>query len=238
MQAPGTRDAPTRPVSERASFAWLGVVPFFVFSAAFLFVPVGLPGHGELPGDGRLAHVPELSRPVRPVPASTRSGTSIEISAITAIAGGIFGLLLAYSVILGGLPDILRSALMTFSGVASNFAGVPLALAFAFTLGNLGLVTRLVFDLTGFRLTDGFSLGTKLGLEIVYLYFQFPLMVLIIAPALAGLRKDWREAAENLGPARCSTGDTWRCRSSCRRSWAPSSCCSGTPSAHRRRPIS
>jgi putative spermidine/putrescine transport system permease protein len=66
-------------------------------------------------------------------------------------------------------------------------------------LGNLGLVTRLVFALTGFRITDGFNLGTKLGLEIVYLYFQFPLMVLIIAPALAGLRKDWREAAENLG---------------------------------------
>ena len=30
---------------------------------------------------------------------------------------------------------------MTFSGVASNFAGVPLALAFLFTLGPLGLVT-------------------------------------------------------------------------------------------------
>ncbi len=79
--------------------------------------------------------------------------TSIEISAVTAIAGGIFGLLLAYSVILGGLPRDPAIALMTFSGVASNFAGVPLALAFAFTLGNLGLVTKLVFELTGFRLT-------------------------------------------------------------------------------------
>jgi len=45
----------------------------------------------------------------------------------------------------------------------------------------------------------GFNLYTKLGLEIVYLYFQFPLMVLIIAPALDGLRREWREAAENLG---------------------------------------
>ncbi len=31
------------------------------------------------------------------------------------------------------------------------------------------------------------------------MYFQFPLMVLIIAPALEGLRKEWREAAENMG---------------------------------------
>jgi putative spermidine/putrescine transport system permease protein len=33
----------------------------------------------------------------------------------------------------------------------------------------------------------------------VYLYFQFPLMVLIIAPAIDGLKPEWREAAENMG---------------------------------------
>jgi putative spermidine/putrescine transport system permease protein len=37
------------------------------------------------------------------------------------------------------------------------------------------------------------------GLVIVYLYFQFPLMVLVIAPAIEGLRREWQEAAENLG---------------------------------------
>ena len=194
----GTRDASQRPVSRRASLGWLGVVPFFVFATAFLFLPVAFLVIGSFQlSDGSLSIDNYLGLSDAYLVDAFR--TSIEISAVTAIAGGIFGLLLAYSVILGGLPGFLRSALMTFSGVASNFAGVPLALAFAFTLGNLGLVTKLIFDLTGFRLTDGFSLGTKLGLEIVYLYFQFPLMVLIIAPALAGLRKDWREAAENLG---------------------------------------
>jgi putative spermidine/putrescine transport system permease protein len=39
------------------------------------------------------------------------------------------------------------------------------------------------------------------------MYFQFPLMVLIIAPALDGLRHEWREAAENLG---ASSADYWR----------------------------
>lgn len=34
---------------------------------------------------------------------------------------------------------------------------------------------------------------------LVYLYFQVPLMVLVILPALEGLRPAWREAAENLG---------------------------------------
>ena len=197
-KAPGTRDAPSRPVSRRASFAWLGVLPFFIFATAFLFLPVAFLVIGSFQtSDGSFTTENYLGLSDAYLVDAFR--TSIEISAVTAIAGGIFGLLLAYSVILGGLPGILRSALFTFSGVASNFAGVPLALAFAFTLGNLGLVTKLIFELTGVRLSDGFSLGTKLGLEIVYLYFQFPLMVLIIAPALAGLRKDWREAAENLG---------------------------------------
>ena len=42
---------------------------------------------------------------------------------------------------------------------------------------------------------------------IVYLYFQIPLMVLVILPALEGLRPAWREAAENLG---ARTWDYWR----------------------------
>ena len=37
------------------------------------------------------------------------------------------------------------------------------------------------------------------GVALVYMYFQIPLMVLIILPALEGLRPAWREAAENMG---------------------------------------
>jgi putative spermidine/putrescine transport system permease protein len=39
------------------------------------------------------------------------------------------------------------------------------------------------------------------------MYFQFPLMVLVITPALDGLRKEWDEAAANLG---ASKGTYWR----------------------------
>lgn len=131
---------------------------------------------------------------------------SIEISIVTAIGGGMFGFLLAYAVILGGLPRFLRTALMTFSGVASNFAGVPLALAFIFTLGQAGFATALLKDV-GIEIYPGFRLTSKTGLELVYMYFQFPLMVLIIAPALEGLRREWREAAENMG---ASPRQYWR----------------------------
>jgi putative spermidine/putrescine transport system permease protein len=45
----------------------------------------------------------------------------------------------------------------------------------------------------------GFSVFSKTGIEIVYLYFQIPLMILVIAPAIDGLRREWREAASSLG---------------------------------------
>src|ERR1700724_522902 len=40
---------------------------------------------------------------------------------------------------------------------------------------------------------------TASGVVVVYMYFQIPLMVLVILPALEGLKPAWREAAENLG---------------------------------------
>jgi putative spermidine/putrescine transport system permease protein len=204
IQEQGARVAP--PARPRAGWAWLGLVPFFLFCTAFMFLPVAFLVLGSLrnnQGELTLQNYTDLSTGVIP----TAFANSIEISLVTAVAGGLFGLLLAWSVILGGLPRFLRTTLMTFSGVASNFAGVPLALAFIFTLGNLGFVTVLLRDF-GFDIRDtGFRLTSKLGVELVYMYFQFPLMVLIIAPALEGLRREWREAAENMG---ASPGQYWR----------------------------
>jgi putative spermidine/putrescine transport system permease protein len=124
---------------------------------------------------------------------------SIKISVVTALGGGIFGFLLAFSAIRGGLPRFMRSSLMTFCGVASNFAGVPLAFAFIALLSPQGELTRLLTSIGFNPYFHGFTLYTFWGLSIVYMYFQFPLMVLIIAPAIDGLRREWLEAAENLG---------------------------------------
>jgi putative spermidine/putrescine transport system permease protein len=58
-------------------------------------------------------------------------------------------------------------------------------------------------DLFGINLYGaGFSLFSFWGLALTYLYFQLPLMVLMITPALEGLRPEWREAAESLGATR------------------------------------
>jgi putative spermidine/putrescine transport system permease protein len=193
------------PARTRLSWSWLGVLPFLVFCTAFLFLPVAflvIGSFNDAAGNLTLKNYADLSTGIIP----GAFANSIEISLVTAIAGGIFGFLLAAAVILGGLPGPLRGGLMTFSGVASNFAGIPLALAFIFTLGTLGFLTTLLQGLgfTGFK---GVNLTSKFGVEVVYMYFQFPLMVLIIAPALEGLRREWREAAENMG---ASAFQYWR----------------------------
>jgi putative spermidine/putrescine transport system permease protein len=122
--------------------------------------------------------------------------------------GCLIGFLIAVSVSRGDLPKWLRAPLLTFSGVASNFAGVPLAFAFIATLGRVGIVTVILRDWFGVNLYGmGFNLLSFWGLTLVYLYFQIPLMILIITPAIDGLKQEWREAAEILG---ATGGQYWR----------------------------
>jgi len=179
---------------------WIGVIPFFLFALLFIFLPsVRLFVGSFTNADGRftLENVIELFTQQYILDSYS---LSIRISAVTALGGGIFGFLLAYAVTVGGLPKPMRTAMITFSGVASNFAGVPLAFAFVATLGRTGFITTVLTDVFGFNIYDaGFNLYSFLGLSLTYMYFQFPLMVLIMAPALDGLKREWREAAENLG---------------------------------------
>ena len=179
---------------------WIGVAPFFLFAILFIFLPsmrLFMDSFKNNEGQFTFANILQLfSEPY----ILNAYWLSIKISAVTAIGGAIFGFLLAYSITVGNLPKSLRPALITFSGVASNFAGVPLAFAFVSTLGRTGFVTALLKNFFGMDLyQSGFNLYGFAGLSLVYMYFQFPLMVLIMAPALDGLKREWREAAENLG---------------------------------------
>lgn len=198
-------DAPSaRPPRKPFSWTWVGVAPFFVFAFLFLFLPsasIFFRSFESLDHRFTFQNILDLFQK-----SDIRNAykLSLQISAATALGGAFFGFLLAYAVTIGGLPRAVRNFMLSFSGVASNFAGVPLAFAFVATMGNAGLVTRIIESTTGIDIhAGGFTIYNFWGLSIVYMYFQFPLMVLIMAPALDGLRREWREACENLG------GSTW-----------------------------
>ena len=182
----------------RLPLAWLVVLPFFLYAFAFLFLPAGKVLFGAFQstdGGFTLSNLEEITKE----PYRTSFRTSIEVSLVTALVGGALGFLIAYSMIRDGTPRFLRTAITTFSGVAANFAGIPLAFAFIATLGTIGVVTRFLADLGYDPYQHGFTLFSKTGVELVYLYFQIPLMILVIAPAIDGLKREWREAAANLG---------------------------------------
>jgi len=203
------QDAPkARPASRKFSWAWLGVMPFFLFTFLFLLYPSSTIAIRSFQDSKTHAFTFQniLNLLHSPLLINAYS-ISIRISLVTSLGGGIFGFLLAYSAIRGGLPRFMRSSLMTFCGVASNFAGVPLAFAFIALLSPTGMLTNWLRALGYNPYFHGFTLYTFWGLSLVYLYFQFPLMVLIIAPAIDGLRREWLEASENLG---ASSFQYWR----------------------------
>ncbi len=131
---------------------------------------------------------------------------SIKLGLLSALIPGVLGVFLAYA-IQTSHSTVLRRLCATASGVLANFGGINLTFIFLATLGSAGVLTFWLHDV-GINLASiGFNITTFSGVLVVYLYFQLPLMVLVITPALGGLRANWREAAENMG---ASSWSYWR----------------------------
>jgi putative spermidine/putrescine transport system permease protein len=189
----------------RSSLLALPLAPYFLFVGLFLAVPT----------------VVLFTKAFRPVTGSTTSAMleamnesnrssflfSLKLSLISAVLGAFFGFVFALATSRIERPRRLRNLVTGFSGVAANLGGIPLAFAFIAALGAQGLFTRILFhngiDLYGM----GFKIYDFWGIVVVYLYFQIPLMLLVMMPAIEGLRPTWREAAINLG---ASPWQYWR----------------------------
>lgn len=151
---------------------WLGVAPFIIFALMFLILPtlyLILGAFQNSDGAVTLENIIELAQPS--IVAAYL--ISIKVSVASALLGAFIGLAIAIAIVRGGLPNWTRSATLTFSGVASQFAGVPLAFAFLATLGRLGLVTVFLRALGFDPYQHGFNVLSFWGLTLTYLYFQF-----------------------------------------------------------------
>jgi putative spermidine/putrescine transport system permease protein len=179
--------------------ALIGVAPFFAFAIVMMIAPTAaLVADAFVNRQGQLTlkNFAGLNTPE----VIAAFAESIKISSASAVLGAIIGLGLALVVGRGVSNSRVRSIVMTFCGVASNFSGVPLAFAFIATLGRLGLVTTALRTVAGVDIYDaGFDLASFWGLTIAYLFFQIPITITIMMPAIDGLRREWREAATILG---------------------------------------
>lgn len=119
---------------------------------------------------------------------------SVWISFWSSLGGLLLAALLVSS--LRHLNSRIKEAIIAFTNMSSNFAGVPLAFAFIIILGTNGAVTLL---LKQWGIIEDFNLYSRWGLLTLYIYFQIPLGALLLYPALDALKKDAYEAASLLG---------------------------------------
>jgi putative spermidine/putrescine transport system permease protein len=179
---------------QRTLAPWVGLLPFFVFIGLFLVVPTVAVFVRAFDGGGG----PSPMRTVLDEPFRSYFANSIRLSVFSAVAGGAIGVVAAVVVVRLQRPRWLRTVVSAFAGVAANMGGIVLAFMFIASLGLQGLATKILktvgVDVPATLLTEGIT-----GLVIVYLFFQIPLMFLVMLPAIDGLKPAWREAVANLG---------------------------------------
>lgn len=164
---------------------------FFFFLFLFLVLPGGFLIFGAFTNKTgfTLEHWAEATKPI----FFRALGNSVTLSLQSALEGAILGTIMAGA--------LWRSSPRTqrfvggLSGVAANFAGVPLAFAFIVLLGSSGVFN---FILKSFNL-ETIDIYRRQNLHLIYLYFQMPLMTVLMLPAFAAIQKDWLEAARGLG---------------------------------------
>jgi putative spermidine/putrescine transport system permease protein len=185
--------------------AWFGLLPFFFFGFAFEIIPVIRLIRSSLTDvDGGLTLV-NYARVMTPLVTQSFQN-SFKLSALTALSGTILGTLVAYAII-NTRNKVVSESVTALADVTTNFGGAPLAFAFIITLGSTGIITLIIKKFFGISLYPNFRIYSIFGLGIAYLYFQIPLMVLIMIPSILGLKREWREAASNLG---ASSFQFWR----------------------------
>ena len=137
---------------------------------------------------------------------ATSFKNSILLSGVTAILGVLLGTVVGYFIC--QLKSKRAQELVTaLCDVTSNFSGAPLAFAFIVILGSNGVLTLALQKYLSLDIYPEFSIYSLSGLIVSYTYFQLPLMVLLIIPAIAGLRHEWKEASMGLG---ANTFQYWR----------------------------
>jgi putative spermidine/putrescine transport system permease protein len=187
---------PARAGRRLSSPAWVGTVPFLGYVGVFLLFPTGIVLFNAFRNPSGGFELSSLSTLGNSAVRGFFIG-SIELSAVSSVAGAVLGAILAYAVVSGNPDGAVRRIYLAGSGVLAQFGGVTLAFAFLAAVGPT----------SGFLIHAGWFYDFPQGIALIYVYFQIPLMVLVFLPAVDGLKVQWREASENLG---ASAWQYWR----------------------------
>jgi putative spermidine/putrescine transport system permease protein len=129
---------------------------------------------------------------------------SLYLSFLSAFAGLFISFITALSIT--KITDSAKGHYLSFLNMFSNFAGLPLAYAFMFMLGNAGIFTYIL-RAVNIDLIKIFNLYSGAGLMLLFIYFQIPLGTLLMFPSVQAIRSEWKEAAALM---KASSFQFWR----------------------------
>ncbi|MFI9558340.1 ABC transporter permease [Nonomuraea endophytica] len=185
----------TRRLSPRRFLTrWGPALPLLLFTTATLVLPAIMLVYESfaLPAGGLgFEHITKVAS--NPVDRQAIGG-SLALGVVQATLATAIGAPAAWLITrmrLGG-----RAFWLSLMNVASNFAGIGLAFGFVALIGSTGMLTLILKALLGIEGNPFPSTGSFNGMNLVYLYFNVPMFVLLTLPALSVLKNDWQEAAE------------------------------------------
>jgi len=202
VQYQGTGSAVSRTGSRywRKRKAYLGVIPFFLFTGIFLLYPTWNVVYGAFINEKGLFDTAKLKEVLSSPIVRHAFRNSMQVSIQTAILGAILGGLFAWALVTGKPGGIFYRVSIALSSVLAQFGGVMLTFAFLATFGFNGVISSIFVKLApNSFLAQSAWLYTIGGLSVVYTFFQIPLMVLVFLPTLENMKPQWREASDSLG---------------------------------------
>lgn len=203
MAAPAPTPA-SRRLKTRRWMGYAALVPFLLVVLAYEFLPLAQLLIDSLVGKESGTVGVENFAKIFTTPLYQQSiVNSVWISLLSAVVGIVVAFLAARFAYESSAR--VRNAFTLVLNMMSNFSGVPLAFAFMVLMGNSGVLT-ILGQRFGIPFLADFDLYSSQGLTVLYVYFQIPLATLLLLPAFAGIRKEWREAATIL---KATTFDYW-----------------------------
>jgi putative spermidine/putrescine transport system permease protein len=180
------------------------MIPFSVYVLIFMGLPLYEVIHGAVTSDTDQLTWHNFSTIFSNSEYWIPLKNSLILSAWTSALGAVFGTWLAAAVVVSPPGSILRRVVASASGVLAYFGGIALAFMLIAAYGRApgGVVTTWLKDIGIDLYGQGFAINSLFGVGLAYVFFQVPLMVILITPALEGLKPQWQEAAENLGASR------------------------------------
>ena len=130
----------------------LAGLPFLAFVGLFLLYPTAVVLWRSLTPGGSPGTA-SLRRAISD-PYQASFINSINLSAASALIGAVVGLALALAIHDLERPRWLKPVFESWSAVASQLGGVPLAFAFVAAIGTQGILTKVVRESSGFNLID------------------------------------------------------------------------------------